>query len=826
MADKTVKNKKGRKRPKNKRSTFKNIMFVCLFLILAVTVAGAGYLYAIIRSTPDLDVNAVLQLSQPSRVYDSKEQFMDNVQTDEQRFVVPIDQMSPYLPKAFVSIEDERFYTHKGIDVKRIVGAAVIDVKNILHGKRGLHGASTITQQLLKNTILTNEVSIQRKVKEVYLALQLEKKLSKEQILQAYLNTIPLGGHTYGVEAAAQKYFSKSAKDLNIIESAYLAGVTQAPTLYNALTTKSKENPTPYLNRTKTVLDMMYKNNNISETEYKKAISDIDNENLAFKPSKRSDSLNFEWFSRATINQVKKDLKDKYKYNDDEVNKLIMNGGLQIYSTMDRELQNYTKEVLNNPNNFNVGNNKNEMLKDKSGKYSYPALQASASVMDYRNGEVKALVGGRGTQPPLSNNRAYTDLRPIGSTTKPLTVYSPAIDMQMMTAGTIIDDSPLSPEVGSKYPTGSGPYNPKNESGKYSGPRTLRDGLKYSINTIAVKVEDKLGLKNGLAYGEKFGLIYNDVSKESISALALGQFDGNRDGSNPFYLSAAYGTFGNDGLYTEPILYTKVIDATGKVILEKKPETRKVLSPEASYITYDMLKGPVNYSAGGAKFGNMEVVGKTGTTSGNKDLWFAGLTPYLSCSVWVGYDKPREIYGRSGTAVSPIWGKIMKKAHEGLDYKELSKPDDISNANICTSSGKLPTDGCKQANTVYNELFIDGTEPTSYCNVHIAQAQPKQEESQKDPNAIQNQTTPDPNVKKDEDTKNKVPPSNTEKNPNPNMNNQQNNNNIKPPENINPNQPNGGKPENENNNNNKPNEENNQNPNYGNNPPVRHRHKH
>ena len=821
MADKTVKNKKGRKRPSNKRSIFKNVMFVCLFLILAITVAGAGYLYAIIRSTPDLDVNAVLQLSQPSRVYDNKEQFMDNVQTDEQRFIVQIDQMSPYLPKAFVSIEDERFYTHKGIDVKRIVGAAVIDVKNILHGKRGLHGASTITQQLLKNTILTNEVSIQRKVKEVYLALQLEKKLSKEQIIQAYLNTIPLGGHTYGVEAASQKYFSKSAKDLNLIESAYLAGVTQAPTLYNALTTKSKENPTPYLNRTKTVLEMMYKNNNLSEDEYKKAISDIDNGNLVFNPSKRSDSLNFEWFSRATINQVKKDLKDKYKYNDDEVNKLIMNGGLQIYSTMDRELQNYTQEVLNNPNNFNVGNDKSEMLKDKSGKYSYPALQASASVMDYRSGEVKALVGGRGKQPPLSNNRAYTDLRPIGSATKPLTVYAPVIDMEMMTAGTIVEDSPLSPEIGSKYPTGSGPYNPQNESRSYSGPRTLRDGLKYSINTIAVKVEDKLGLKNGLAYGEKFGLIYNDISKESISALALGQFDGNRDGSNPFYLSAAYGTFGNNGIYTEPTLYTKVIDATGKIILEKKAETRKVISPEASYITYDMLKGPVNYSAGGAQFGNMEVVGKTGTTSGNKDLWFAGLTPYLSCSVWLGYDKPREIYGRSGSTVSPIWGKIMKKAHEDLDYKELSRPDGISNATICMTSGKLPTDGCKQANTSYNELFIDGTQPTSYCTVHVAQAQPKQEETPKDSNALKDQTPTDPNAKKDD----KTTPFKVEQNKKPN-NNKPNNNSP-----IDNNNANGGKPENENNNN-KPNQEINppnpgeNPPNPGENPPVRHRYKH
>ena len=788
MADKPVKNKKSIKKAKKKRPIAKNIFFSFLFLILALTVAGAGYLYAIIKSTPELDVNSVLQLSQPSRVYDNKGNFMDNVQTDEQRFVVPMNQMSPYLPKAFVSIEDERFYIHNGIDVKRIIGATVIDAKNILTGKRGLHGASTITQQLLKNTILTNEVSIQRKVKEIYLALQLEKKLSKEQILQAYLNTIPLGGHTYGVEAASHKYFSKPSKDLTLIESAYLAGVTQSPTLYNALTKKSKENPAPYLNRTKTVLSMMYKNNYISQDEYNKAISDIDTGKLVFKPSKKSNLLNYEWFSRAAINQVKKDLKNKYKYNDEEVNKLIMNGGLKIYSTMDRSLQNYTKEVLNNPNNFNLRNNKDEMLTDSSGHYTYPALQASACVTDYKTGEVKALVGGRGHQPPLSNNRAYSELRPIGSTTKPLTVYSPVIDMQMMTAGTVVDDSPIPADIGSKYPTGNGkPYNPKNEGGGYSGPITLRDALKYSKNVVAVKVEDRLGLKNGLAYGEKFGLIYNNQSKDSIAALALGQFNGNKDGSNPFYLSAAYGTFGNEGIYTEPALYTKVVDATGKVILEKSPQTRKVLSPEAAYITYDMMKGPISYTAGPAKFGSMEVVGKTGTTSDNKDLWFAGLTPYLSCAVWVGYDRPREVLGQSGYTVTPIWGKIMRKAHEGLEDKTLSAPEGISAVDICRVSGKLPTDGCRQAGTVYRELFIDGTAPTSYCTVHVANVKqeetaPKQEEQQpnkppvEDPNQQnnQNQNNNQNNEQQNNNTNNNLNPP---INPNPDNNNS----NVNPP---------------------------------------------
>ncbi|SHE53555.1 transglycosylase domain-containing protein [Clostridium fallax] len=721
MANKTIKNTKKSKKKNKKRSIFKNILMTFLFLILTVFVIGAGYVFAIISSTPALDVNAVLQLNQPSRIYDNKNEFMDNVQTEEQRFVVPLEDTSKYLQDAFISIEDERFYQHKGIDVRRIVGAAILDVKNIFAGRRGLHGASTITQQLLKNTILTNDISISRKVKEIYLALQLERELGKNQILEAYLNTIPLGGHTYGVEAAANKYFSKSAKDLNLLESAYLSGVTQAPTLYNALTAKSKEDPSPYINRTKTVLMKMHENQKITTEEYNQAIQDIDNGKLAFNPSKKSDLFNYEYFSRAVIDQVKKDLKSKYKYSNEEVNKLIMNGGLQIHSTMDRSLQDYTKEVLNDPNNFNVRNNKSQMLKDSSGNYTYPALQASASVMDYKTGEVKALVGGRGTQPPKSLNRAYSELRPIGSTTKPLTVYAPVIDMKMMTAATATSDTPLPQDIGKQYPTGNGPYNPKNEDNRFMGSMTLREALKYSRNLPAVKVAHELGIKNAVAYGEKFGLIYNNNSKGSISAVALGQFDGVKDGSNPFYLSAAYGVFGNNGLYTEPKLYSKVIDATGKVLLENQSITRKVLSPQSSFILYDMLKEPLNYSAGAARFGNMPVSGKTGTTSGNKDLWFSGLTPYLSATVWVGYDKPTEVKGTSGAVVTPIWGKIMKKAHEGLAVKEIDVPEGVVKGTVCQCSGGLPTDLCRNfpGNSIATEWFIEGTEPSKLCDAHV-----------------------------------------------------------------------------------------------------------
>lgn len=716
-----------KKKRKKSRKVFKYLGLGFIFLILTVCVIGAGYVYAIIKSAPTLDVNSVLNLNQQSRIYDNKEQFMDNVQTDEERFVIPFEDMKQYLKDAFVSIEDERFYEHKGIDIKRIFGAVYIDLKKYITGKSGLHGASTLTQQLLKNTILTNDVTPERKITEMYLALKLEKYLNKNQILEAYLNTIPLGGQVYGVEAASLKFFGKSAKDLNLVQSAYIAGITQAPSYYSAFSPQNQKDPTPYKNRTKTVLSKMLENGKITQDEHDKAIADVNAGNFGFDTKKRTEKMNYEWFSRPVIQQVKNDLMKKYKYTSEEASKLLTNGGLKIYSTMDKTLQDYTMSILNDSKNFNLGNNKNEMIESQG--YKYPALQAAATIMDYRTGEVKALVGGRGDQPPMSINRAFSisGLRPIGSGAKPLTVYSPAIDQKLLTPASVVDDAPWSPETGKKYSRDPNkPYMPQNQSRSFSGNVTLREALRYSLNVVAVKVEDFIGYKTGLSYGEKFGLIYNKNSKTSITAIALGQFNNapnDKDGGNTTIMSAAYGTFGNSGIYTSPILYTRVEDATGKVILSNEVETKKILSPQSAYIMYDMLKEPVNnYTAKPAKFGKMPVAGKTGTTSDNKDLWFTGLTPYLSASVWIGYDNPRVILGESGYTVTPIWSKIMAKAHEGLEYKEIAVPSGLVRATVCKDSGKLPTDLCREdsrGNRLVEDWFIEGTQPSTFCDAHV-----------------------------------------------------------------------------------------------------------
>ena len=724
------KSKKQKKKKPSKVKRFFKYLFLTIFITgLILSVTAVGYAFAVIKRAPDLDVNAILNLNQTSMIYDSKEGFIDNLPTEEERYVISYDKMPENLRDAYIAIEDERFRTHKGIDVRRIAGAIFSGVKVLIRGEGLSYGASTMTQQLIKNTILFDEASsesthldsINRKIKEIYLSLQLEKKLTKDQILEAYLNTIPLGGHAYGVEAASLYYFGKSASELSLIESAYIAGITQAPTYYSAYNTEVENYPTTYLDRTKTVLMKMLELGSITQEEYDAAYAEVDANKFTFKPVVTDYRVNYEWFVYPALDQIKTDLKDKYKYTDEEISKLFVNGGLKIYLTMDKDMQDKTQSVLNNRENFDVGPD-GAYSEETYTEEGVPMLQSSATVIDYRTGYVKALVGGRGDQPAHSLNRAYDDLKSIASNTKPLTVYGPAIDTKIMTAGTAIDDSPLSKEFLAKYNYTS--VVPTNYNGVYDGFITPRDAITFSKNITSLKTVDTMGIDTALDYGQRAGLIYKENSK-TISALALGQFyndPADRDGGNTTILASAFGSFGNSGVRIEPILYTKVVDSTGKVLLEKQPTTVKLFSPQTAYIMYDILKEPVaKFDSAGAKFGEIPVAGKSGTTDKVDSFWFSGLTPYYSASVWIGYDMPTPLIGYS-TAAANLWGDVMGAIHEGLENKELEKPSGIVSATICKDSGKLATDLCNadgRGGRVRTELFIEGTAPTSYCDAHV-----------------------------------------------------------------------------------------------------------
>ncbi|MDU2290550.1 MAG: transglycosylase domain-containing protein [Clostridium celatum] len=714
-------NKKLKKKPSKIKRFFKYFFLTILIIGLLVGVVGVGYVVAVIKTTPPLDVNAIYNLNQPSMLFDDQGEFIDDLPSTEIRYIIPYEEMPQNLVNAYISIEDERFMSHGGIDVKRILGAAARDVMVILGKQTGIHGASTITQQLIKNTILATEASaestpldrVNRKIKEIVLAVQLDKELSKEEIIRSYLNTIPLSGHIYGVEAASRYFFAKNAKDLTLLECAYIAGITQAPTTYSAYNTGATNYPNGYIRRTQTVLSKMLELGYISQADFDTAYAQAEANEFNFSKLDTDYGVNQEWFVYPALEQVKSDLKEKYKYTDDEVNKLLVNGGLKIYTTLNTEMQNSVQSILDERTNLQV----DDTSSDPTDNDGVPKLQASATVIDYKTGQVKVLIGGRGKQPPTSINRAYFDLKSIGSTTKPLTIYGPAIDTKLITAGTPLDDTSVSSEIIKKYNFGN--VNPRNANGSMAGFVTAREALTYSKNLTSIKTVDMLGLDTAIEYGERAGLKYAPES-HTMSALALGQFEqpqGNRDGGNTTILASAYGALGNNGVIYEPSLYTKVEDASGNILLEKEAKPTTLFSPQTAFILYDILKG----SSSKAEFNDIPVAGKTGTTDNSDNFWFAGVTPYYSGSVWIGYDIPQKMNGSSGSAAS-LFGKVMSVIHSGLGYTDIEAPSGLVQAKVCKDSGKSPTDLCYQdqrGNRVKTEYFIEGTEPKSVCDVHV-----------------------------------------------------------------------------------------------------------
>lgn len=715
---------KGKKKIKKKHRIIKTIILSIISIIFIGIVAGAGVLFAIVETAPSLDTNQILDLKETSVIYDDKGNRMDDViVTDEngqvvKRTVVSLKDTSPYLGLAFIAIEDERFRQHKGVDFRGVTRAVVLDIQNKLsHGNKSIQGASTITQQLIKyrfflDDSLINRLDYKRKIQEAYLALELEKSLSKDDILEAYMNTIYLGGNAHGVEAAAYQYFSKTSKDLTLVESAFIAGIAQSPSGFYPFTNPAKKDPDIYLNKTKLVLSKMYETNSISKKEYDDAILSLKTNKIVFtRPTKNSDKYAYESFSRPVVEQIKTDLMAQYNYTKSQVMTLLMNGGIKIYTTMDKDLQVKSQKIVDEDPTFS-----------KVSNTSKNAIQSSAVILDYHNGQVKTIIGGRGEQPPGSYNRAVDAThfpRSTGSSIKPLTVYGAAIDSKLATAGTVVDDSPLPSEIANKYKTNGVPYDPSDDN-EPRGPITIRSAIVTSQNLVAVKLEDQIGVATGYAYAQKFGLSVTNADK-NIATMALGQFHG---GETPLLMAAAYGVFGNSGMYATPRLYTKVVDKTGKVLLETKYTTKKTLDPSSAYVMYDLLKGPVSPEGTGpnAKYGDMPVAGKTGTATDLKDLWFCGLTPYYSAAVWIGNDDYKKFYNLSSNDAAAIWGKLMSVANANQPVKDIPQPAGVTSTTICLDSGKLTTDLCTQdprGDRSYTDLFIAGTEPTSVCDEHI-----------------------------------------------------------------------------------------------------------
>lgn len=682
---------------KPKIFSLKNIIIAFVVLICIGIGSGLGLFISYVKDAPAFDPNK-LSPDETSFVYDKDGNLIAELHGEQNRVPVDIDQVPDSLKNAFIAIEDQYFYQHKGINIRSIIGALWADLK---HGSYQ-RGASTITQQLVKNIFLSPDKTLKRKAQEAWIAIQLERHYTKNEILQFYLNQIYFGHSAYGVESAAQTFFGKSVSKLDLAESAMLAGIPKSPSLYS-----------PYLNfdkakeRQEIVLNAMVDMGFISKTEAEQAKK----ETLKLVGLKKAKAdYKAPYFTDFVIHEVASQLQKEYGLTEDEAYNRIYNDGLKIYTTLDMNIQEAAEKALANPKNYPY---------TKADKNGTPQPQAAAVVIDPHTGYIKAMVGGREHQQKLGFNRAFQAFRQPGSAFKPIVVYTGAVDMGY-TASTVVDDSPVS------YPSGSGRvWTPENYTRNYKGLTTIRTAIANSVNVVAVKVLKNIGIDRGIEYAQKLGikdLVLSGSKNDRQLTVALG---GLTKGVTPLELASAYGTLANQGVHIEPVAVLKVVDKNDKVLIENKPDQWFAVSKQVAYIMTDMLRSVITEGTGTRLAGlPFPVAGKTGTTSDNKDVWFVGYTPQLVAAVWMGFDEPTPMsHVAGGYQPALIWKQIITVAQKELPTETFIKPEGIVGPiTVCIDSGKLPTELCfkdPRGARVRGEYFIKGTEPTSFCDVHV-----------------------------------------------------------------------------------------------------------
>ena len=636
----------------------KKIIVVVLALLLIVCIAGVfGGVIAFINDDfsigtgfdvddINLDYNSILYYTDS----DGELVEYDQISGTANRIWADIDDVADDLQNAFIAIEDERFLTHPGFDFPRLAKA----VFNYVVKRDKSFGGSTITQQLVKNLTKDDTVSVDRKVREIFRAIKLETQMNKQQILEMYLNTIYLSQGCHGVQSASYKYFGKSAAELNLAESACIAGITQYPSKYDPI-----ENPEANKQKQEIVLDKMLELGYITEEACQEA-KDFElvfatDESLAEEKSQNS------FFVDTVIEEVKQDLQTIKGYSANYATKLLYSGGLQIHVTVDPAIQNAVETVFTNEENFS------------SSSYYEEQPQSAIVIMDPHTGAIKGIYGQRGVKTSdLALNRATQTLRSPGSTIKPIAVYGPAIEEGIIGPQSIINDEEI---------TING-WTPHNYDHEYHKHMTIRTALEMSYNIPPVKVLQLLGVNTSYEYmSEKFGItslvdsrVGEDgkiISDKNLASLALG---GLTDGVSVKEMCAAYSAYANDGVYTTPYSYTTVLDHEGNVLLEKKIKTKVAVSEETASIMTHMMQGVVLRGTGTAArlSSGIPVAGKTGTSENTHDLWFCGYSPYYCGAVWYGFDIPKDMSGfTSGSISASLWRKVMDIVHEDLEYEEF-----------------------------------------------------------------------------------------------------------------------------------------------------------
>lgn len=691
-----IKGKKRNKKDKKKHSKLKKVILIIFITLVIIGLTGIGIFAGIFFSDKWKITKEDLVIGyNNTTVYDSEGKFLCELSGDENRKIISLADMGKYIPKAFVAIEDERFEKHSGVDLKRTAGAIV---NFIIHRGKSSYGGSTITQQLVKNMMKEDEdeglAGVRRKIREWSRAYQIEQMLSKNQILETYLNQVFMGGGTniYGVEKASKYYFNKSASELTLAEAAFLAGINRAPNAYNPYEEGNEE---AIKKVTKTVLVKMRELGMIeTEEEYNEAIATVD-KGLTFNKGEIVDSTDISYHTAAAIDQVAEDIAEQKEVNIKEARRILYSGGYKLYTTQVTSIQErMEKEYLRDKYIFD-----SKITKDENGKYKH--TQSGMTIIEQSTGKVVGAMGGLGSDSsPLGLNRATQTFRQCGSTMKPLAAVAAGLNAGVITAATVYDDSW----------TNFGNWAPGNSTG-YGGLKSVRFGIENSSNIINLKIMSNLGPENSIKFLNSLGLdTYNE--DDNMLSLAIG---GSAHGSSPLQMAAAYAAIANNGEYITPIFYTELQDSNGKTVLKPTQEKRRVLSVENAYIVQSILLSSVNAGiADVGRLSGMDSAGKTGTTNNYVDRWYCGFTPYYTGATWYGYDENEKEPYVGNNPSGDIWREIMKDVHKNLETKRFEKPSGVVSAKICSQSGKLATDKCKHT---YYEYFVNGTVPKA-CEGH------------------------------------------------------------------------------------------------------------
>lgn len=756
-----------------------------LIAVFAVAGIGLGTFLGMLDGVPEVSLNSLSIDRQTSTIVDQNGTKITDIQTAEQRTSIPIEEMPTDLLNAVVAIEDSRFYDHNGIDLEGILRAGVAN----LQAGGTAEGGSTLTQQMIKKLVLTSDQTWKRKIQEWYLALQLEYKMDQEYgkertkalILESYLNYNFLGNSSYGVEAAAQRYFGKHASEMNLAECALIAGLFNAPSSYDPIVNYENHSR----ERQILVLDAMLKHGYITQQEYDDAKADDVFARVAAWNDiyeNEEDNVLYSYFVDSVISQVQKDLQEDLGCTELEAYNTLFYGGLTIYITQDQHIQGIVDSVFADPSNFQANtyyeldyrltiyDEKDPNITDNYGTYGLfytpddaraaanefrsqyisegmtegvhyventtitEEPQYSMSIIDQHTGYVVALAGGRGKKKAnMGLNRAIDTTRQPGSTFKILASYAAAIDAGGMSPGSSMDDAPMV----------WGDWAPNNWWGdSYDGFSTLREGVINSMNIVTARAMRAVGVDTNFEYMKAFGITSlreepdENGQTDKVGSLCLGS------GSvSNLELCGAYATIANGGQYIEPILYTKITDSKGNLFYEKVPETRQVLKPTSAFMLTDMMRDAVTYGTGSdCNFDyNMPIAGKTGTTDDSNDFAFVGYTPYYTCAIMAGFDYvdyPENYYNSLGSySINPngarildsnahkyVWSKVMAAIHESLEYVDFPQPEGLTHVTLCKDSGKLATSLCAadaRGGRVVTDWCAVGTEPTEYCDRHV-----------------------------------------------------------------------------------------------------------